>query len=230
DQSVHTIVVGGRAFRLSWESLKSDASPTNFFIEYFRKIASSSTSTANQQQPLLCDSLYYGLAHLRKSLLEYLFVNVGGRLFRVSWDLFSRDGRHNFFTGPLRHSLHTPPKGERNVSPLYIDRDPDIFQNIIHHLRGYTIHIRDEEHRKNLLRDAQYYVFRQLYDKLLTVMPGTALPGYSDSGTPEILMKLSDIRPSNLIKPDPQKLEESADLQYHRNVEGETSHRLLIQL
>lgn len=127
------------------------------------------------------------------------------------------------------HSLLSPHTEESNSSPIYIDRDPDIFADIVNHLRGYTIHIRDEMHRKNLLKDAQYYVFRQLGDKLLTAQQTVA--GFGDGSSPEVLLMLQDIRLVNVIGP---KLSDSKDwtstqIQYKRIAEG-TPHALLVQV
>ncbi|KAL7310901.1 hypothetical protein PS15m_010337 [Mucor circinelloides] len=264
NQSVHTIVVGGRPFRLSWESLKSDG-PTNFFVEYFRKKRTAKAMHIDrdpdtfelivrhlrgyyirsqddiQHQSLLCDATYYGLNRLKKTLQEHLYVNVGGRVFRLPWNLFQKDGTHNFFTGPLMHSLLSPHTEDGNSPPIYIDRDPDIFADIVNHLRGYTIHIRDEVHRKNLLRDAQYYVFRQLSDKLLTAQQTVA--GFGDGSNPEVLLLLQDMRvvnmlPSQAMKQDKpytiQNMSSAQDwsltqLQYKRIVDG-PPHVLLVQV
>jgi hypothetical protein len=237
NQAVFTIAVGGRVFRLSWESLKSDG-PTNFFLEYFRKKKTKVMYIDRdpdifevivrhlrgyyvrpiddiQAQSLLFDATYYGLTRLKKCLQEYLFINVGGRIFRLPWDLFRKgkiiyickrnivlfiinvDGTHNFFTGPLMHSFLSP-HGTDGTPPIYIDRDPDIFADIVNHLRGYTIHIRDEMHRKNLLKDAQYYVFRQLSDKLLTAQQSVA--GFGEGMNREVLLLLQDIRVVNMLE------------------------------
>ncbi|KAI8342476.1 hypothetical protein BC941DRAFT_412897 [Chlamydoabsidia padenii] len=215
NQSVYTVIVGGKTFRLSWESLKSDG-PTNFFVNYFRRQSNTRVMYVDrdagifemivhhlrgyyvrpvddtQNQDLLNDARYYGLQRLYKTLQEFLFVNVGGRVFRLSWDLLRKDGKNNFFTGPLMHSLFSPHGGREQGAPPYIDRDPDNFADIVNHLRGYTITIRDETHRKNLLKDAQYYVFRQLVEKLMTARK--TVDGFGEEGSPEVLLLLQDVR------------------------------------
>jgi hypothetical protein len=113
NQSVYTVIVGGKTFRLSWESLKSDG-PTNFFVNYFRRQRNTRVMYVDrdgdifqlivhhlrgyyvrpvddiQNQDLLNDARYYGLQRLYKTLQEFLFVNVGGRVFRLSWDLLRK--------------------------------------------------------------------------------------------------------------------------------------------
>lgn len=112
NQTAYTIVVGGKPFRLSWESLKSDG-PNNIFLEYFRKKKTKTmhidrdpdtfevivkhlrgyyiqSNNDLHNQSLLYDATYFGLNRLRKILQEYLYVNVGGRVFRLPWDLFKK--------------------------------------------------------------------------------------------------------------------------------------------
>lgn len=133
------------------------------------------------------------------------------------------------------HNLLSPHTSADNSPPVYIDRDPDIFEDIINHLRGYTIHIRDEVHRKNLLKDAQYYVFRQLSDKLLIAQQTVA--GFGESSNPEVLLLLQDVRVANIIPSQAMKQNKSyttedpnwntTQLQYKR--EG-LPHALLVQI
>ncbi|KAI8980970.1 hypothetical protein BDB01DRAFT_836329 [Pilobolus umbonatus] len=262
--TVFTLVVGGRVFRLSWSSLKSDG-PNNFFLKYFRN---NSTKVMHidrdpdvfnsivlhlrgyhiqpkndlDNQCLLADAHYYGLERLKKILQEYLFVNVGGRTFRLPWDLFQKDGSRNFFTGPLMFSLFSPHVDNAIAPPIYIDRDPDIFEDIINHLRGYTISIKNEIHRKNLLKDAKYYVFKQLIDKLLSAHQSVA--GFGEGGHSEVLLLLQDIRIIHVLEPKCVQLGIKVDkpikemthedwsvtqLQYRR-VSDDPPHVLLIQI
>ncbi|KAI8083257.1 uncharacterized protein B0P05DRAFT_536709 [Gilbertella persicaria] len=247
NQAVHTIVSDG---------------PTNFFVEYFRRKKTKvmhidrdpdsfelivrhlrgyyiQPTEDIQNQSLLYDAQYYGLKRLQKTLQEYLFLNVGGRVFRLPWELFKKDGANNFFTGPLKHSLLSPhTANDGTAPPIYIDRDPDIFEDIVNHLRGYTIHIRDEMHRKNLLRDAQYYALRQLNDKLLTAQQTVA--GFGEGANPEVLLLLQDIRAVNVLPPkatQPYLLSEmhrpqdwsQTQLQYKRFTDSPV-HALLVQV
>ncbi|CAO3592361.1 unnamed protein product [Absidia cylindrospora] len=233
NQTVFTVIVGGKTFRLSWESLKSDG-PNNFFANYFRSQRNTRVMYVDrdadtfqlivhhlrgyyvrpindtQNQDLMNDARYYGLQRLHKTLQEFLFVNVGGRVFRLSWDLLRKDGKNNFFTGPLMHSLFNPHGGREQGAPVYIDRDPDNFVDIVNHLRGYTIHIKDEMHRKNLLKDAQYYVFRQLVEKLMTARK--TVDGFGEEGSPEVLLLLQDVRIINLL-PTKQQQQQQQQLQ-----------------
>lgn len=128
NQAVHTIVVGGKPFRLSWESLKSDG-PSNFFLEYFRRKKTKvmhidrdpevfeiivrhlrgyyiRSNDDIENKSLLFDATYYGLNRLKKMLQEYLFINVGGRIFRLPWDLFQKGNNGLIFKNSVRLTLY----------------------------------------------------------------------------------------------------------------------------
>ncbi|KAI7872026.1 hypothetical protein BDF14DRAFT_711574 [Spinellus fusiger] len=194
--------------------------------------------TLQRKRPVLCtltevqrhSSSLYSICVVIIVLLEFLYVNVGGRVFKVSWDLFRKEGI-NFFTGPLMDNIFSPhyKPGVTVMSPVYIERDPDLFADIISHLRGYTIQIKDEVHRRNLLKDAQYYVFRQLADKLITA--DTALDGFSDQNRADVLLLLTDVRIPNVQLPRAKEWVHGqwseCQLQYKKNT---TVYALLVQL
>ncbi|KAH8550649.1 hypothetical protein BGW37DRAFT_427309 [Umbelopsis sp. PMI_123] len=261
-QTVFTVIVADKAFRMSWETLCSDG-PSNFFIEYFTRNPKSRTVRIDrdpetfkiilhylrgyqirpndeyENQNLMNDARYYGLKRLTQFLRQTLFLNVGGRVFRLSKDLFTRDGPGNFFTGPLIHYLFYTHIKQSEAPPYIIDRNPDTFAEIVSHLQGYSIQIRDEVHRANLLKDAQYYSFRRLRDKLLTARK--TIDGFGESGTQEVLLWLKDVRLTNLMpsQAQEQKVSESPEftdaedmrafyqIRYKRE---ENPHNLLIQL
>lgn len=113
NQATYVLVVGGRPFRLSWESLKSDG-PNNFFTNFFRKRKTTRVMHIDrdpdifalivhhlrgyhirprddvQNQALVCDAEYYGLKRLTAFLQEHVFLNVGGRVFRLPWSLLKK--------------------------------------------------------------------------------------------------------------------------------------------
>ncbi|KAI7892389.1 uncharacterized protein EV154DRAFT_550754 [Mucor mucedo] len=142
-----------------------------------------------QNQDLLNDAHYFGLKKLTRLLKQFVYLNVGGTTFRLRWELFNKDGPHNYFTGALRH-LHSPHPTLGESAPIYIQRDPETFKDIIRHLQGYSIHIRDEQHRQQLLSDSQFYLLRKLRDKL-----NTSITRERHS---EILLHIEDIKPSQI--------------------------------
>ncbi|KAI8149669.1 hypothetical protein BJV82DRAFT_495170, partial [Fennellomyces sp. T-0311] len=195
NQAMFAIIVGGKPFRLSWESIKSDG-PKNFFTEFFRKRKSTRIMHVDR------DPETFAVVRLWNFLQDFFFVNVGGRSFRLAWSLFNKGwlplykAQLNYFTGPVKDHLAIPNGNGIQTPPYYIDRDPDIFMDIISYLRGYTIRIRDEVHHKNLLKDASYYALKGLRAQLLAsrhILDG------SEPNNREILLHLQNVRPANLV-------------------------------
>lgn len=91
----------------------------------------------------------------------------------------------------MKHSLLSPHPSLGESPPIVIERDPETFKDVIRHLQGYSIHIRDEEHRLKLLSDAKFYLLRKLRDKLCTAASEEHVEN-------EILIRSEDIRPSLL--------------------------------
>ncbi|KAI9283058.1 hypothetical protein BC943DRAFT_362266 [Umbelopsis sp. AD052] len=262
-QTVFTVIVADKVFRMSWETLCSDG-PANFFIEHFSRNPRSRTVRIDrdpdtfqmilhylrgyqirpkdeyENQNLMNDARYYGLKRLTKFLRQTLFLNVGGRVFRLSKDLLARDGPANFFTGPLIHYLFYTHVKQAEAPPYIIDRNPDTFAEIISHLQGYSIQIRDEVHRANLLKDAQYYSLRRLRDKLMTARK--TIDGFGETGTQEVLLWLKDVRLANLLPSSateqkltpPTNLADVSDdvraLYQIRYKREDNPHNLLVQL
>lgn len=138
---------------------------------------------------------------------EEIFMQIGDGHFRIPRDIFSGPGDSpNFFTlgfgaffaspssvfpGLDRVGLLRPPA---IVPPNVPHRSADVFADIIHLLRGYTLDIRNEEHRAALLRDSRYFHLRGLEQRLIrhhiSVNPFTQRS--------EIVVGLEDIRPSGI--------------------------------
>lgn len=87
---------------------------------------------------------------------------------------------------------------QADAPPYIIDRNPETFAEIISHLQGYSIQIRDEVHRANLLKDAQYYSLRRLRDKLMTARK--TIDGFGETGNQEVLLWLKDVRLAHLLQ------------------------------
>ncbi|KAI8374876.1 hypothetical protein BD560DRAFT_422893 [Blakeslea trispora] len=210
-----TINVCDRSFLLSWKSLISDG-PCNFFTRHFIKNRDVSrvlhidrnldtfiliarhlrgypvvAKDYCQHQDLLSDAHYFGLEKLTQLLSQFVYLNVGGTSFRLRWDLFDRDGPRNYFTVFLKQSVFSPHTALGESPPIYIERDPNVFKDIIRHLQGYSISIRDEQHRKQLLSDAQFYLLRKLSDKLK-----------SSLSTQDLLLHYQDVRPQCFLVED----------------------------
>ncbi|KAJ5343714.1 hypothetical protein MYU51_018451 [Penicillium brevicompactum] len=157
---------------------------------------------------LFADAQFYTLPRLMSQLFESeCFIQIGDRHFQIPRDIFSSPGDSpNFFTlgfaaffasptevfpGLDRQGLLRPPA---IVPPSVPNRSADVFDELLHLLRGYTLHIRNEEHRAALLRDCRYFHLRGLEQKLIphqiTTNPFTQRP--------EIVIRLEDVRPSGI--------------------------------
>lgn len=135
------------------------------------------------------------------------FIQIGDRHFQIPRDIFSSPGNTpNFFTlgfaaffaspsevfpGLDRQGILRPPA---IVPPSVPNRSADVFDELLHLLRGYPVHIKNEDHRAALLRDCQYFHLRGLEQKLIphqiTTNPFTQRS--------EIVIRLEDVRPSGI--------------------------------
>jgi len=86
-----------------------------------------------------------------------------------------------------------------SMPPPILDRDPELFSDILRYLQGYEIGIKDEVHRQNLLKDARFYHLKGLTEKLLA--SSMTVNGFAkdDSAKNEILFRLKDIRHASVL-------------------------------
>ncbi|KAJ8124160.1 hypothetical protein ONZ43_g64 [Nemania bipapillata] len=130
---------------------------------------------------LFADAQFYTLPKLMSRLYEEsIFISIGHREFQIPRDMFTGPGNSpNFFSlgfglffsspkdlypGLDRNDLIRPPS---IMPPSVPNRSADTFAELLQILRGYPIHIRDEEHRTSLLQDCRYFNFKALEQKLL---------------------------------------------------------------
>lgn len=111
---------------------------------------------------------------------ESIFISIGHREFQIPRNIFSEPGNSPnyfslgfaaFFSGPDdlfpgldREGLIRPPS---IMPPSVPNRSADTFAELLQLLRGYPITIRDENHRAQLLRDAKYFHFKGLEQRLV---------------------------------------------------------------
>jgi hypothetical protein len=95
------------------------------------------------------------------------------------------------FPGLDRQTLLRPPAMLPQSLP---HRSEQTFKELMHFLQGYPVHVRDENHRADLLRDARYYHFKGLEQKLLPVDIQYNLT----RDRSEITIRLEDIRQSGV--------------------------------
>lgn len=109
-----------------------------------------------------------------------IYITIGSKPFQIPRDLFSGPGNSpNYFTlgfqifftnpsdvfpGLTQRSLLRPPS---ILPPSVPNRSAEIFADLLHALKGYTLEVRNEEHRAALLRDARYYHLKGLEQTLI---------------------------------------------------------------
>jgi len=111
---------------------------------------------------------------------ESIFICIGHREFQIPRDIFSDPGNSpNFFSlgfgaffsnptdlfpGLDREGLIRPPS---ILPPSVPHRSADTFAEILQLLKGYPVHIRNDAHRAELLRDCRYFNFKGLEQRLI---------------------------------------------------------------
>ncbi|KAK4225809.1 hypothetical protein QBC38DRAFT_482086 [Podospora fimiseda] len=157
---------------------------------------------------LFADAQFYSLPKLISQLYdESVYTSVGHREFQIPRELFTDPGNTpNFFSlgfaaffsspddlfpGLDKEGLLRPPS---IVPPAIPGRSPEIFQEILHLLRGYPVNIRNETHRAELLRDCRYFRFKGLEQRLIPHSISFNLSRRKE----EIVLRLRDILKSGI--------------------------------
>lgn len=183
-RSFYTIVVSGENFPVTLSAIEYDS--PNFFSDIFlnpnREEYSTRMMYINRNpdvfrdivkhmqgyyvaardevhlENLMIDAHFYKLKRLAECLRQTMFVNVSGTVFKISRDTILNDSP-NFFA-------LLEPFSDRNLTPTFFCRSPELFKDILSHLQGYDIQIRDKVHRNNLLKEARYFKLNNLIQKL----------------------------------------------------------------
>ncbi|KAF9200475.1 hypothetical protein BGZ49_009304 [Haplosporangium sp. Z 27] len=123
-----------------------------------------------------------------------MFVNVSGTVFKISRDTIRNDSP-NFF------SILTP-YADRNLTPTFLCRSPELFKDILSHLQGYEIQVRDRVHRNNLLKEARYFKLNGLIQKL-SLGAEYVYSGFptkpEERIKPEVTMTLKNIKTKHVL-------------------------------
>lgn len=145
---------------------------------------------------------------------ESIFISIGHREFQIPRDIFTDPGNtpnffslgfaaffsnpaDNLFPGLDREGLIRPPS---ILPPSVPNRSADTFAEILHFLKGYPVHIRNEAHRAELLRDCRYFNFKGLEQKLIPHHIGFNL----ERNRLEISIRVQEILKSGIsVAPDP---------------------------
>ncbi|RVX72022.1 hypothetical protein B0A52_04620 [Exophiala mesophila] len=157
---------------------------------------------------LFADAQFYSLPRLIDQLFESeIYIQIGEKHFQIPKDIFSEPGNSpNFFSlgfavffstpgevfpGLDRRGLLRPP----SITPPYVPgRSAEIFAELLHLLRGYPLHIKNDSHRAELLRDCRYFHLRGLEQKIIAhEITFNVLRQRS-----EICLRLEDVKPSGV--------------------------------
>ena len=193
---------------------------------------------------LYADAQFYSLPRLASQLFDSdMYVTVGGVPFIIPRDSFSGPGNSsNFFAlgfagfiaskddafpGLQSRSLMRPPP----IAPQNVpNRSPDILRDLITLSRGYSIHVRDANHRAALVGDCKYYGFKGLMHKLFA----HEISYNAERGCSEIVMRIEDLHKSGIsFFSDPSPADQSplgGWVHYARPFVDETSFEVIVEI
>ncbi|KAL2823025.1 hypothetical protein BJX63DRAFT_3723 [Aspergillus granulosus] len=189
---------------------------------------------------LFADAQFYSLPRLMSQLFEsQIIIQIGDRHFQISRDIFSGPGDcPNFFSlgfgaffaspaevfpGLDRRGLLRPPA---IVPPSVPNRSGDVFAQLVHLLRGYPLHIENEDQRAELLRDCRYFHLRGLEQKLIP---------HHISFNPvrqrsEIILRLEDVRRSGVGIETSRESSDHVIVTYARPFADDSPHDLVLEI
>lgn len=117
------------------------------------------------------------------------------------------------------------------IPPSIPGRSADVFAQILHLLRGYPIHIKNEAHRAELLRDCRYLHLRGAEQKLIP----HDISYNPERDHSEIVIRIEDIRQSGVkfVADRPFPIDESAPsgwVYYARPFVDENAYELIVEI
>ncbi|KAK6332142.1 hypothetical protein TWF718_002676 [Orbilia javanica] len=92
-------------------------------------------------------------------------IQVGCQMFSLSGASISSDAP-SYFSSYFGKQLQEARGQNEPIRALHIDRDPEIFRDIVRHLQGYYVPIRSPEHFAYLFADAQLFQLPKLISRL----------------------------------------------------------------
>lgn len=170
-----------------------------------------------------------------------IFIQIGDRHFQIPRDIFSSPGDSpNFFSlgfavffstpaeafpGLDRKELLRPPS---ILPPCVPHRSAETFAQLLHLLRGYPLHIKNEDHRSELLRDCRYFHLRGLEQKIIAHDISFNL----ERQKIEICIRLEDIRRSGIsLLPETNTAGQLPSwVHYARPFVEDTPHELILEI
>ena len=172
-----------------------------------------------------------------------IFIQIGGQDFQIPRDLFSSPGDSpNFFSLGFAVFFSTPRdifpgldtrgllRPPAILPPNVPGRSAHVFSELLHLLRGYPLHIKNEEHRAELLRDCRYFYLRGLEQKIIS----HNISYNAERGISEIIIRLEDVRQSGVSFVGDASPSDRSPLggwvNYARPFVDEVSYELIIEL
>ena len=157
---------------------------------------------------LWLDCFYFGLKNLQKNLNKHdYFAIIGNERFRIPKSLINMPGNNpNFFTINFdrllidniniieRNNMLRPPP---QTFPPVSNRSSKLFADLLEFFRGNHLVIMNDEHRQLLIKEARYYRFLELEQRLIK---------FKITFRNEIVINLNDISRKGLQNPSTIKL------------------------
>lgn len=182
---------------------------------------------------LILEASYYNLKKLRELLRQADFlIRVGGELFRLPQDLFRGPGdMPNFITVQFYSLLEAPHDLEFRKSlvrpvpaaPMKVaDHSPQLFRDLITAMSTSHVEVDSECHRQQLIKEAKFYRFRGLEQKLVA----TRIQFNSFRSVEEIIIPVQYVAASGLVIACPQGRQ---SLHYKRPYIDNVQRELIIQ-
>ena len=193
---------------------------------------------------LYADAQFYSLPRLISQLFESeIFVSIGGQQFQLPRDTFSGPGnssnffslgfagflssRDDAFPGLESRGLMRPPAVQPQSVPM---RSPEVFRDLIQLARGYSLTIKDANHRAQLLNDCKYYGLKGLMHKIFV----HKISYNAERSTSEIIMRLEDLHKSGISFISDASPSDQSPLagwvNYSRPFVDETSYDAIIEI
>lgn len=118
-----------------------------------------------------------------------------------------------------------------SITPPYVPgRSADIFAELLHLLRGYPLHVRNESHRTELLRDCRYFHLRGLEQKIIA----HEITYNLERQKHEISLRLEDVKPSGVSFTADEASADNAPsggwVFYARPFVDDTSYEMIVEL
>ncbi|CAX42120.1 BTB/POZ domain-containing protein, putative [Candida dubliniensis CD36] len=181
---------------------------------------------------LWLDCFYFGLKNLQKNLNKQdYFAIIGNEKFRIPKSLINMPGNSpNFFTINFdrllidninviekNNMLRPPPQTFPQVS----NRSSKLFADLLEFFRGNHLIIMNDDHRQLLIKEARYYRFLELEQRLIK---------FKITYRNEIVINLNDISRKGLQNPSTNYNIELSLTYYRPYIKDEMTRDLIFEL